>query len=89
MARPGMGEKTGHPNAPETGERLTETDFAGDRMGNNKLQGDDQQNVHNERQAVPEAKETPDAGPVESAERLDKNERAKAELGKGNKDAKP
>jgi len=33
---------------------VTETDLAADKMGNNQLQGDDQENVHNERHAQAE-----------------------------------
>ncbi len=64
--------------------RRTETDIASDRMGRNKLQGDDQANVHNERQAVPDVKQDTD-GLVESFEKLDKDKRAREDLGKGNR----
>lgn len=83
MARPGIGEKGGHHNAREPEGRLTEAELSDDLMGNNRLQGDDQSNVRNERHAVPDAKLEPDAGPVESSKMLDKDARAKAELGKG------
>jgi len=63
---------------------LVESDFAQDKMGNNQLQGDDQNNVHNQRRAVPDAKTHTD-GVVESFEKLDKDERAKRDLGKGNR----
>ena len=33
---------------------VTETDLAADKMGNNQLQGDDQEKVHNERHAQAE-----------------------------------
>ncbi len=33
---------------------MNETDLAADKMGNNQLQGDDQENVHNERHAQAE-----------------------------------
>ncbi len=68
---------------------LSETDLASDIMGRNELQGDDQANVRNERQAVPDAKQTADSDPVESAILTDKVARAKAELGKGNRHASP
>ena len=84
MAKQGIGEKGGHQNAGEP-DRLGEADLASDMMGNNQLQGDDQENVHNQRQAVPDVKLEPDANPVESAKMLDKDARAKAELGKGNR----
>ncbi|MCO6389355.1 hypothetical protein [Aliihoeflea sp. 40Bstr573] len=64
--------------------RLTETDLASERMGRNKLQGDDQANVQNERRAVPDVtQETDDV--VESFEKLDKDKRAREDLGKGNR----
>jgi hypothetical protein len=62
----------------------TETDIASERMGRNKLQGDDQANVHNERQAVPEVKQETD-GVIESFKKMDKDHRAEADLGKGNR----
>ena len=64
--------------------QLTETDLAAERMGRNKLQGDDQSNVHNERQAVPDVKQDTD-GVIESFEKLDKDKRARDDLGKGNR----
>jgi hypothetical protein len=63
---------------------LTETDIASDRMGRNSLQGNDQENVHNQRQAVPDAKQETD-GVIESFEKLDKDKRAREDLGKGNR----
>lgn len=87
MAKPGIGTKTGHQNAGEPEDRLSEAELAGDLMGNNQLEGDDQLNVRNERQAVPDAKLEPDADPVESARLQDKDARARAELGKGNRHA--
>lgn len=80
MAKPDTGT---HPNTPEGENTLGETDFASDLMGNNQLQGDDQENVHNQRHAVPDAKLEANADPVESAEMLDEDARALAELGKG------
>ncbi|WMS41110.1 hypothetical protein RDV64_13570 [Acuticoccus sp. MNP-M23] len=65
---------------------LSQSDLASDIMGNNQLQGDDQASVHNQRHAVPNVKQDADSGPVESAKMLDKDVRAKAELGKGNRD---
>ncbi|HEX2020867.1 MAG TPA: hypothetical protein VGO17_18200 [Aurantimonas sp.] len=63
---------------------LTETDIASDRMGRNSLQGNDQESVHNQRQAVPDAKQETD-GVIESFEKLDKDKRAREDLGKGNR----
>ena len=62
-------------------EKLTETDLAPEKMGRNKLQGDDQELVHNQRQAVPDEKTETD-GIIESLKKLDKDERARKDLGK-------
>tara|TARA_R100000365_G_C2729556_1_gene60061 strand:- start:84 stop:320 length:237 start_codon:yes stop_codon:yes gene_type:complete len=62
----------------------TETDLASERMGRNKLRGNDQSNVRNERKAVPDVKQETD-GVVESFEKLDKDKRAREDLGKGNR----
>lgn len=70
-------------NRDDERQARSETELSSDIMGNNQLQGDDQANVHNQRRAVPDAKLTPDSGPVESAQMLDKDERARRELGKG------
>lgn len=85
MAKPGIGTKEGHQNATEPKGRLTEAELSNEMMGKNRLQGDDQLNVRNERQSVPDAKLEPDASPVESARLTDKDARAEAELGKGNR----
>jgi hypothetical protein len=61
---------------------LTETDLAQDRMGSNRLQGNDQANVRNQRQSVPDAKQDADAV-KESFRKLDKHERARKDLNKG------
>ncbi len=63
--------------------RLTEADLAQDKMGDNSLQGNDQANVRNQRQAVPDVKQKPDDGVVDSLEKMDKDVRAEKELGKG------
>ncbi|MEM5492168.1 hypothetical protein [Hoeflea sp. AS16] len=63
--------------------RLTEADLAQDKMGDNSLQGDDQGNVRNQRQAVPDVKKKPDDSVIESLEKMDKDVRAEKELGKG------
>jgi hypothetical protein len=63
---------------------FTDSDFAQDRMGRNKLQGDDQAAVRNQRQAVSDVKpETDDV--IESLEKMDKDVRAREDLGKGSK----
>lgn len=67
------------PTRPTTSDaRVTETDLAQDRMGNNQLQGNDQENVHNQRHAVPDVK-TETEGVVESFENMDPETRAKRE----------
>lgn len=63
--------------------KLHRSDLASEEMGDNKLQGDDQEKVRNQRKAVPEVKQEPD-DVIESFEKLDKDERAKRDLGKGN-----
>jgi hypothetical protein len=63
---------------------LSRSDLAPDIMGNNSLQGNDQASVRNQRQAVPDVKQETD-GVVESFEKLDKDVRAKEDLGKGNR----
>ncbi|WP_424932383.1 hypothetical protein [Amaricoccus macauensis] len=60
---------------------ITETDLASDKMGYNRLQGDDQEQVHNQRQAVPDEKTETD-GIIESLEKMDKDVRAERDLGK-------
>lgn len=71
-----MSRKTNEPR------RLTETDLAQDKMGNNALQGNDQAAVHSQRHAVAGVKKTPDDGVIDSLEKMDKDVRAKRELGK-------
>lgn len=61
---------------------LSETDLAQDKMGRNSLQGDDQTNVRNQRKAVPDVKKETD-GVLESYRKLDKDVRARTDLGKG------
>ncbi|WAJ27258.1 hypothetical protein [Antarcticirhabdus aurantiaca] len=69
------------PNRPtESNTRITETDLAQERMGNNQLQGNDQESVHNQRHAVPDVK-TETEGVVESFENMDPETRAKRENG--------
>ena len=47
------GEKARADRTPDAHD-LTETDLAAEKMGNNQLQGDDQENVHNQRHAQAE-----------------------------------
>ncbi|MCB1425227.1 MAG: hypothetical protein R3D65_03850 [Zhengella sp.] len=63
-------------------EDLQESDFAGERMGNNRLQGEDQEKVRNQRHAVPDVKQEPD-DVMESFEKMDKETRARTDLNKG------
>lgn len=63
---------------------ITEDDLAQRKMGDNSLQGDDQANVRNQRQAVPGSKQATDSI-VGSLMKLDKDVRARADLGKGNR----
>lgn len=70
-------------NEHQPAHELTETDFASDKMGNNSLQGDDQRNVHNQRQAVPGVKPEADKSIIETLEKSDKDVRARRDLGKG------
>lgn len=63
---------------------INETDLAQDKMGDNALQGDDQRNVRNQRHAVPDVRTETD-NVIESLEKLDKDVRAKRDLGKGNR----
>lgn len=63
---------------------LTEADLANRKMGDNDLQGDDQANVHNQRQSVPDTRLKTDTV-KESVRKLDKEVRARSDLGKGNR----
>ena len=62
---------------------LTEADLAQDKMGDNSLQGNDQVNVRNQRQALPDVKQEADGSVIESLKKMDKDVRAEKELGKG------
>ncbi|WIY52247.1 hypothetical protein O9Z70_12335 [Devosia sp. YIM 151766] len=74
-------------NKEKAASRLSESDLAAERMGRNSLQGDDQTNVPNQRQAVPDENQETD-GVIESFEKLDKDKRARDDLGKGNRSGK-
>ncbi len=52
---------------------MNETDLAADKMGNNQLQGDDQENVHNERHA--QAEVTTDTDSIMEGLKRKENER--------------
>lgn len=62
---------------------LSESDLAQERMGRNSLQGNDQENVRNERHAMPEGKRLPDDNVEESFRKMDKEVRARTDLNKG------
>lgn len=62
--------------------RLDETDIASELMGDNQLQGNDQRSVRNQRRAVPDVRNDTDSI-EESFAKLDKDARARSDLGKG------
>ena len=66
------------PRAAPDNTKLSETDLAADKMGNNQLQGNDQEAVQNQRQAVPDVKKVTE-GVVESFETMDPKTRAERE----------
>jgi hypothetical protein len=68
-------------NLGKAGE-LTDSDFADDKMGRNSLHGDDQASVRNQRHDQPDAKRDAD-GVLESFVKMDKETRARKDLGKG------
>ena len=82
MGARGQGQHGNKPVGPDDGvERLDEFDLASDIKGRNSLQGRDQENASSQRQAQAEEKgETDDL--MESFEKLDKDERARRDLGK-------
>ncbi|MDB5621539.1 MAG: hypothetical protein JWR39_102 [Devosia sp.] len=72
------------PDAEPSGGNLDEFDIASDLQGRNQLQGDNQADRINQRQAQAEAKGDTD-GLIESFEKMDKDVRAERDLGKGNR----
>jgi hypothetical protein len=70
-----------------TADELTEGDFADDKMGRNSLQGDDQESVRNQRHDQPDAKREAD-DVLDSFEKMDKETRAREDLGKGARSGK-
>ena len=68
------GNSKGKPTNPAS--RITQTDLANEQMGNNQLQGNDQESVRNQRHAVPGAKVKAE-GVIESFENMDPKVRAK------------
>jgi hypothetical protein len=84
------GETRAHPTAQQGakparsgGTKLGQSDLAGDIMGNNRLQGDDQRSTRTQRSAVAEEKPEPDGSVILSFEKMDKDVRARTDLGKG------
>ena len=63
---------------------LLETDLAQKKMGDNKLAGNDQANIRNQRHDQPETNRTADEV-IEGFRKRDKDERARKDLGKGNR----
>ena len=79
------GQHGAKPAGPEIDENyIDESDLASTIMGKNKLHGDTQGNFTNQRQAVAGEKLETD-GLIESFEKLDKEVRAREDLGKGNR----
>lgn len=75
----------GH-QAPGGAGETDEDRLAQDRMGDFKQQGHAKELLTNQREAMPDGRRETD-GPVESAEKLDKDKRAKEDLGKGRRHA--
>ncbi|BDA85370.1 hypothetical protein Sa4125_29120 [Aureimonas sp. SA4125] len=70
---------TNIPTRPrDTDAAVTETDLSQERMGNNQLQANDQEDVHNQRQAVPGVT-TKTEGVIESFENMEPTVRAERE----------
>lgn len=63
--------------------KIDETDLADRLMGDNALQGEDQEAVRNQRQAVPDVRGEADESVIDTLEKSDKDVRAERELGKG------
>jgi hypothetical protein len=80
-------DKARQARKPSGSTKLRQTDLANDRMGKNSLQGDDQLSVRNQRHASPDARTDPDEV-MESFTKMNKEERARADLGKGNRSGK-
>lgn len=75
----------GHQSPGKPG-KYTEADRANEKMGNFKEQGHVPERLSNERDAAPEVRREAD-GVIESFEKLDKDVRAKKDLGKGRRHA--
>ena len=75
----------GHQSPGKPGGEMTEADLASKTMGTWKEQGTDPDRLSNTRETMPDEKQSADDSPTESARKLDKDVRAEAELGKGNR----
>ncbi|WP_102957995.1 hypothetical protein [Mangrovicella endophytica] len=73
-------DKNNDTTAPKGGDKpsgtidpsiLSQTDIASDVMGDNKLQGNDQNRVHNQRQDQADAKREPDEDTLEAFRKMD------------------
>jgi hypothetical protein len=64
-------------------QELRETDLANERMGKNSLQAEDQESVRNQRHAQPDVKRDADADVEDTFRKMDKDVRARTDLGKG------
>ena len=82
----------GHQAAGEPENIIGESDLANRKMGDAGAQGHDPDRLSNERDTAvdtaPGGKPEPDASPIESFEKMDKDVRAARELGKGNREGK-
>lgn len=73
----GMGSKNGHQHVGETSpEAFDQDDMASEMKGRNSLQGNDQRNVRNQREAVPDVKRETE-GVVESFEKTEEHLRSR------------
>lgn len=75
----------GHQAPGDPGGEVTEADLASRTMGTWKEQGTDPDRLSNTRETLPDEQQSADGSPVEAARKLDKDVRAQAELGKGNR----
>lgn len=78
-------EKSNRERGLNRANKTRETDLANQKTGRNSLQGDDQLSVRNQRHDQPDARRDPDEI-MESFEKMDKDKRARTDLGKGNRD---
>ena len=78
------GGRQGADGKGEPSGTLDEFDISSDLQGKNLLQGDNQNDIVNQRHAQAEEKGDTD-GVIESFEKMDKDVRAERDLGKGNR----